>query len=399
MKTKKIKFIIALLFISFCQGLQFCISPVLDGIGAHYPQISTGLVQMLITAPALMSMAVSVLSGFLVVKASKKHLLVLGCAAAGLFGLLPLFYDSFWLLLCSRLLYGIGLGFATALSTAVIADNFSGPERTQVMGIQGACVGIGMLLSTTLGSALGTYGFRYAYLAHIGGLLAAVVAALCLPKSPKVQVTAQNRIRLNKRVYLLAGLMLLEMLFVISFSTNIAMHISAAGGSLLFSGIVTSVFSGIQILAGLLLGRLSKLAGKFVIPLAMLSFSFGMLALILFPSSLPMLVLGASLCGISQGFFIPAAMNEASGSVNPAATTMAVAALTVAGCVGQLLSPAILGTVSFWVFSASGTTETYIIAALGMVLAVLLAFFQCGRRGKTEVEGSLETASSPHPPI
>lgn len=395
-KSLKIKFIIALLFTSFCQGLQYCVSPVLDSIGAHYPEIGTGFVQMLITAPALMSMAVSVLSGFLVVRVRKKQLLVFGCAVAGAAGLLPFLYDSFWLLFGFRILYGVGLGLATALSTAVIADHFQGPERTQLMGIQGACVGIGMLLSNTLGSALGAYGFRYAYLAHIGGLLAAVAVTLCLPRGHKVTVTAKNRIRLNKNVLLLAFLMFLEMLFLISFSTNIAMHLSAgAGGSLLFTGIVTAVFSGIQIFAGLLLGRVSKIAGRLVIPLAMLSFSVGALVLVLFPSALPMLVLGAALCGISQGLFIPATMNEASRSVSPAATTMAVASLNVATCLGQLLSPVVLGAVSLWVFGASGTAQTYLTAAAGMLAAALLAFF--GRRKQAAAPDPSNTDKEAYP--
>lgn len=51
-KGKKIKIIISIAAISFIQGLQYCVSPVLGQIQEHYPDVNISLVQMLITAPA-----------------------------------------------------------------------------------------------------------------------------------------------------------------------------------------------------------------------------------------------------------------------------------------------------------------------------------------------------------
>ena len=94
-KAKKIKIIISIAAISFIQGLQYCVSPVLGQIQAAYPETNISLVQMLITAPALMSMIVAVLSGWLVVKISKKKLLLFGSFVAGMTGFLPFLSDSF----------------------------------------------------------------------------------------------------------------------------------------------------------------------------------------------------------------------------------------------------------------------------------------------------------------
>ena len=51
--SQKIRIYITIVCINFLQGLQFGPSPVLAQIGEHYPDVSTTLVQMLITAPAL----------------------------------------------------------------------------------------------------------------------------------------------------------------------------------------------------------------------------------------------------------------------------------------------------------------------------------------------------------
>ena len=158
-KGKKIKIIISIAAISFIQGLQYCVSPVLGQIQEHYPDVNISLVQMLITAPALLSMIVAVLSGWLVLKISKKKLLLFASLVAGITGFLPYLSDSFGLLFFSRTFYGVGLGLATALNTAVVAEFFEGDERVSVMGIQAASVGAGMVVVTTVGGMLGAGGF------------------------------------------------------------------------------------------------------------------------------------------------------------------------------------------------------------------------------------------------
>ena len=77
-RSKKIKIIITIVCISFIQGLQFCVSPVLGQIQEHYPDASVSMVQMLVTAPTFLSIVVAIISGGLVVKISKKKMLIFG---------------------------------------------------------------------------------------------------------------------------------------------------------------------------------------------------------------------------------------------------------------------------------------------------------------------------------
>ena len=94
-KAEKAKIYLSIVSISFIQGLQYCVSPVLGQISEHYPDVSVSMVQMLITTPALLSMAVALISGWLVVKISKKRLLVFAALVAGVLGFIPFLSDSF----------------------------------------------------------------------------------------------------------------------------------------------------------------------------------------------------------------------------------------------------------------------------------------------------------------
>jgi len=377
-KTQKTKIILAIVAISFIQGLQYCVSPVLGQIQSHYPDVSVSLVQMLITAPALLSMIVAVISGGLVVKISKKKLLLFAALVAGITGFLPYLADSFWLLFLSRTLYGIALGLACTLNTAVVAEFFEGDERVSVMGIQAASIGVGMVIITTAGGKLGSLGFTYSYLTNIIGFLSLIVLFVMLPETGVSKVTNTEKIRLNKRVFQVAFLGFLEFLFLITFTTNIAMHLSGRlAGDSAVSGILTGVFSGSQIVMGLVLGYVTKVTRKATLPAAMMSFVIGAVLLILFPSNLPVLLAASVFCGFSQGMFIPQAMVDVANAVKPVATAMASACFTCAMCFGQLVSPSVLNTISKFIYGTVSTTNVYTIAAVGMAVSAVIGFYIC----------------------
>lgn len=373
-KAKKIKIIIAVVCISFIQGLQYSVSPILGQISEHYPEISASLVQMLITAPALLSIIVSITSGFLVVKISKKKLLLAGSLIAGVTGLLPLLADNFWLLFTSRTVYGIGLGIATTMNVAVVAEFFEGDERVQVMGIQAASVGGGMAVISMLGGILGRNNFATSYFVNIIGFIAFVLLALCLPDTGTEKETENEKIRLNRKVLTIDLFGILEYLFLMTFTTNIAMHISGSlAGNTTVSGNLTGIFSGTQIVIGLVLGVIARRTGKFTIPTAMFSFVIGAALLIAFPSSFPMLAAGAVLCGVSQGMFVPTAVTDISNSVPQVATAMASASFTCAMNFGQLVSPSVLNAASEFFFGETATVHVYTIAMIGMAVSAVLA--------------------------
>ena len=127
--SEKKKIYLVIICISFLQGLQFWISPLLGQIAAQYPKTDVNLVQMLVTAPAIVSVVVALGCGWLCTKISKKSLLLLAAIISGITGIMPWIGDSFELLFLSRMIYGIALGLSTTLNTAVVADFFHGEDK------------------------------------------------------------------------------------------------------------------------------------------------------------------------------------------------------------------------------------------------------------------------------
>ncbi len=365
----KINILVTIAAISFVQGLQLSIAPLLNAIGEHYSNVNISLIQMLITIPAFVSMFFSILCGWMVIKISKKKLLLFASCLAGIAGILPLMADSFALLFFSRALYGVSLGWCASLNTAVVSEFFEGDERVTAMGIQAACVGAGMLILSSISGILGNGGYEKAYFVNVIAFVAMVIIAVCLPDTGKVEVTENEKIQLNKRVVGICIFIFFEMMFLITFSTNISMHISGKlAGDSGISGALTGVFSASQIIVGLLLGIITKITKKYILPTAMFSFAIGAFILVLFPSNFVMLIIAALFCGFSQGIYIPAGFVDVSNAVPAVAVVMASACFNAASCIGQTISPYVTNTVSKMVFGEVTTKGVYMVVAVGMTL-------------------------------
>lgn len=385
MKENKGFIKIVIVLMSFSQGLQFSVSPVLQQIQENYPNVSVSRIQMLVTAPTVLAMAMALVSGWLITKISKKKLVMMGCFILGASGFIPLLNESFIWLLGSRLILGIGLGLVMALNTAVVAEHFHGNERISAMGLQGASVGAGMLLINMGAGALGEVHYSLISYMHVIGIIATIVVAVLLPDTGKVIVEDNQRIRINASVLKISLLGCLAFIFIISFSTNISLLLEGdLKGNASFVGIIAGIFSGVQIIMGMILTHISKRTKNNTLFVGMLSFSVGAFLLFLFPQNAIGLIIGAVFCGVAQGIFVPRAMYEVATVVPKEAAALSAAVLTVGITLGQFLSPVVLNTASLLVFGQVNSKNVYLMGAI--VMGVLpLSLMLIGRRSIHEI--------------
>ncbi|WP_027870055.1 MFS transporter [Eubacterium sp. AB3007] len=362
--------------IALINGLQHSLSPVLSSVHAYYPGVDVSLIQMLVTVPTLMAVVVALLTGWLALYISKKKIFLFAALVAGVTGLVPLLSDSFWTLFLFRALYGVALGIVVSLVTALVADFFDGEERVQVMGVQGASVGAGMVLVTTLAGIVGRTDFHNTYYLSILGFVAFFAILLLLPEVPvkRAEGGEKKRIRLNAEVWRMAAFLFAEGFFIIVYTTNLSMHLAGAlKGDTAVAGMITGVFSAAQILMGVLLGRISRITGRYTLPVAMFALAAGYLLLVFFPGNLPILLVGAVFCGYSQSVYCAKAMAEVTTVVDQDSTPMASSLMTCALCLSQFVSPVVIGGVSRIFFGEVTTTGAYLLGSIGIFCVGLLA--------------------------
>lgn len=118
-------------------------------IVAAFPEAGqTKVIAYLISAPCLVVILVTLVTGKLMDSIPKKTLMIAGVLFWLIGGVLPYFMESLGLILVMRLIFGIGVGIVQSLCPALVVENFEVPaERAKVMGNMTAFQMLGAVFS------------------------------------------------------------------------------------------------------------------------------------------------------------------------------------------------------------------------------------------------------------
>lgn len=128
-------------------------------------------------------------------KFGRRPLIVISLLLNAIGYILFAFTHSFWMLLTSRIIAGIG-GSSIGVAQAFIADVTTREERSKGMGLIGAAFGLGFVFGPLIGGLLSEYGYMVTGFASAGfSMLAFVLTLILLPESNLNRTAAA----LNKR--------------------------------------------------------------------------------------------------------------------------------------------------------------------------------------------------------
>ncbi len=154
--------------------------PILPAIMRAFPDQPNiaELVPLVAVLPTLTLATTSLAAGALGAKVGRRRLLIFSTAVFALSAIMPIWLNSFMLILASRAITGLALGLMIPSAVALTGDYYSGAKLQRWLGAQGGVSAvIGVLTSATSG-ALGELNWRYAFLPLFAGapLLVALVA-------------------------------------------------------------------------------------------------------------------------------------------------------------------------------------------------------------------------------
>lgn len=152
------------------------VAPAFPGIGRAF-HLSSDAVGLLTTCFALPSVFLTPILGLLADRWGRKRILVPSLLLFGVAGGACALAPSYPVLLALRLLQGIGAASLSMLNITLIADLYSGPERSAAMGYNASVRSIGSTIYPLLGGALATLGWAYPF---VLSLLAIPVGLLIL---------------------------------------------------------------------------------------------------------------------------------------------------------------------------------------------------------------------------
>lgn len=299
--------------------------PLLPTFGSRQLQISDLAIGISVAVYSLMQFLFNPIVGRLSDRYGRRPIILISLSFTVLSYLLFSIADSFFLLLLSRILAGLG-GANIGAAQAYIADITPPQERAKGMGLIGAAFGLGFVFGPFLGGILSKFGYSVAGLGAAGfSFLALIYAFFYLPESNTERKATKINLKLFEFSYAKKilthpeiGILIIYYFIVVFSMANIFGTLSLLGYKVFhFTDQQNGYIFGIMGIIGAVIqgGFIQKLSKKFSERGVLMIGSFFMmigLALLPFEKNFFEVAVVISLYGIGSGILQPVVVSMVS---------------------------------------------------------------------------------------
>lgn len=303
----------SLLSLSLMMVSTFAVSPALPQMIAHFKGhgYTASQIERLIPVSSFAIIAILLLTPLINRLLKERAIIVIGLLLLSVGGSLPMFLQSYPLLLTSRLLLGAGIGMLNARAINVISERFTGSDRTRMLGLRGSMEVLGSALLTFLAGQLLGLSWSAAFAIYGVGLVILVMYLAFVPNIAheevhSEQVVSAQSLSGRQLLYLLGIALYAGFIILVNSSVTIRLPqvVEKLGlGTASQSSILLSAMMIMGILAGMLYSPFKTLLGDFFQVGVSLIFGLGCLVLWM-ANSWFLLAVGA----LSTGFFYSLAL-------------------------------------------------------------------------------------------
>lgn len=328
------------------------ISPALGVIRQTFPEAPKILVQMIVSLPSLLVIAVAVPFAWLGRRFSVRKLCGAGLLlflAGGLLGGLAI---DIYTLVLTRIVIGVGYGLMMPLSVGLLSYFFTKEEQHRLNGGIVIWSSVSSIICMVLAGYLAAISWRAVFLVYLFGIPCLL---LCLRHIPDVTVSGpvkeeQKRGRgmlgIIKKTWVYAAGTFVVFVGYFAILNNCSSIILAEG---LISGEKVGIIMSFQtvssLITGLYIGKLKKLLGKHMSTFIWVCAIGGLLSLYV-RGSLLMTVLGLILFGVALASAVGTFNAEACIACEREESLAAGSVIMFMRSLGQFSSPLVLGFMS-----------------------------------------------------
>jgi MFS family permease len=353
------------------------ITPALPGIRAHFADVPDigWWCPLVLTVPSLFVAIGSQFAGPVVDRWGRKPILLGGALLYAVAGTAGLWLDTLGWLLASRAVLGIAVAGVMTSATTLIGDEFEGEERSRLLGLQAAAMGLGGILFLLAGGALADVSWRGPFLVYFAslGVLPAGLLFLAEPgrRDAGLERTAGNaRIGRPGTVALVNGLGVLGMVVFFMIPTRLPFHLEDLTGASRFGvgGVIAlgTVFSAVTSAA---YPRINRRLGFGTVSAIMLGlFGVGH-TLIGVATGTLVVVAGVAASGLATGLLLPNLNTWLLSEAPEGRRGRLVGWLNSAFFLGQFLSPIVVAPLVAW----SGIDGAFLGVGIAMGAAAVMA--------------------------
>ena len=358
---------------------SFSISSALPAMFDYYQGYSTGQVELLVSLPSFGIMAMLLLNGVLERIFPERLQLTLGLLILTISGTAPFWYQGYYFVFATRLLFGLGVGMLNAKAISIISERYHGKTRIQMLGFRGSAEVVGASILTLSVGQLLNFGWTATFLAYAAGLVVLVLFLSFVPYGKsELQVTKQKTeeaVRLTRSMKQLIFFLAIGAAVIVCTNTAItfripSLMIEAGFGDAQLSSLVLSAMQLIGILAGISFSFLISAFKEKLLLVAGVTFGIGQIIIALSPS-LWVMVAGSVLGGFAYSIALTTVFQLISERI-PAKLLNKATSYAVLGCsFGASLTPFVLSGISL--VTMDGRMTFIILGAWMIVTSVLVS--------------------------
>jgi MFS family permease len=340
------------------------ISPALPKIAeafAGHPNADI-MVKLVLTVPALFIVIGGPIAGWIVDTIGRRKLLLTGLTLYALAGTAGAFATSLEGLIVTRAFLGLAVASVMTCATTMLIDNFEGPARLKLMGLQAAFASGGGVVFILLGGILSELGWRAPFFIYLASLiiLAFAVPFLPEPKRPPIQ-EAMGKPKQNMRIaWAIYGGAFISQVAFYTIPVNLPFVLAQDYG---VAGAAAGAAIAVSTLAMALISSNYPRVRARLPYRDLIAIAFGLMGtgfvVIGLAHSLPALLFGLAITGLAIGVLMPSCASWLSEIADPAFRGRVMGGLGTAVFLGQFSSPILTGPLSqamdyHWVYGALG---------------------------------------------
>lgn len=322
------------------------VAPALNIIQEHFNSASPGLVQMIISIPAIFIAATNLLFRRLSRLFTARTLVIIGLVLYIAGGCLAGIFDNIYVVLIFRAIVGIGVGIIMPLSTGLITFFFTRDKHSILMGYSSALNMLGGVIATLIAGVLAMVSWRLSFMVYLLGFAALIPCILWMPAEFIAdKKRGENPVpdRTGFAPYIICMFLLMLTFFI--YPSNFAIETMKTG--VLNQSAIGPIMAMMDLLGfagGLIFSKAkgaAKACGWLIAPLAFL-FSY---CLLLFAVNVPGILSGSALIGFANGFGVPYIISKGAAKAGKNAATTVIPLLSMALYLAQFFTPAIVAAV------------------------------------------------------
>lgn len=338
---------ISLLAISFILTTAYAITPGIPIMMEQFPEQSEASIQIMTTIPAMSVMIMVLVSSFVSGKIGSKKTVALGLILVSIFGPLPAVLNSFYSILISRMILGVGFGLVNPLAVSLISHFFTDDKKASMMGYRSAAESVGQSVLTLIAGYLLVFsGWRASFLVY---LIAIPILILFLVFVPDVNFigtnknSEQNKSRPKQKVNF-DVLFFASILFAVV-ATYVGVKVRLSGimldggyGTVVDAGKILSLLTFVGLIAGIFFGKIYSVLKYNLLPVALIVIGVGEI-IVAYSSNVMVTAIACIIIGLAYPLTV-AFIFTLTSSIAPKNSEVLATSIILFGCnIGAFLAP------------------------------------------------------------